>query len=207
MAKKPAPLTRPASTKAADVQAFIKAKLAEVQKRTKTARRGHLKPLEYSADPLAGVPFTGENVTDLNLAVAATVQAAAAEVRDAPEPVQASGTGPVVPEARVPHDPELAAKIAGQQRRAAQTKQVWKRTTDRQFYFVCVFDAGNQARAFLESLKLAGHLTQDGDRFIDGRALADSLGIKIPEPEYPMTVNLKEPKASRTKRAKKIGKG
>ncbi len=192
MAKKPVRATRPASTRPEDVRAFVAEKVAEAQKRAKTARRGPLKSLEYGADPLAGVPFTGDTIEDLNLAVRATCTEAAAEAGAA---------------LAAPVDPEKAARIAGQKRRAEQTKQVWKRTTDRQFYFVTVFDAGNQARAFLDALKLAGHLTQDGDRFIDGRALADSLGIAIPEPEYPMTVNLKEPKASRTKRAKKIGKG
>ena len=199
MARVPKPLLRPASTSSADVKAFVDVQLARAKATMAINRRGHLKVVKEAVNPLEAVvdQFSGDPIDDLNTAVRAIGEHIAAD------------TGPATPETGTaePVDPVQAAKVAGNKRRAAATAAVWKRTTDRSFYFCVVFDSGGQAKAFLDALRLQGKLMQDGDLFIDGRNLADALGIKIPDPEYPMTVNLKEPKNSRTKRMQKIGKG
>jgi hypothetical protein len=52
-------------------------------------------------------------------------------------------------------------------------------------YYVClVFDAGNQCDAFIKALKARVYLSEPGDMFLDGRQIADAMGIDIPAPEY-----------------------
>lgn len=157
----------------------------------RSRQRGDLKPLAYHQDPLATAKFTGAAINDLNAAISAIGDAVRAETVEAPEPI----------------DPAVAAKKAEFAAREQRVRAVWQRTTDKSYYFTVVFDAGNQARAFIDALKLQGKLMQSGDLYLDGRALADALGIALPEPNYPLVANLKEPKNSRAKRAKKIGKG
>lgn len=193
MAKPPQPLKRPASTSAADIKAFVDQRIAASRALVKARQRGELKPLTYHQDPLAGVTFTGDPINDLNAAIAGVGDAVRAETVDAPDPL-------VI-------DPAEAAKKAQFKAREQRVREVWLRTTDRSYYFSVVFDAGNQARAFLDALRVEGKLMQSGDLYIDGRALADALGIQLPEPNYPLAANLKEPKNSRAKRAKKITKG
>jgi hypothetical protein len=51
-----------------------------------------------------------------------------------------------------------------------------KSATDGSYYFVACFESGEQATAFLTGVGMdAG-----GDLFVDGRALADRMGIKLP---------------------------
>ena len=55
-------------------------------------------------------------------------------------------------------------------------------TGDGAFYFVAVFDTRDQKMAYLK----ARGLDKDGDIYIDGRAMADQEGIKIPDVKVKM---------------------
>ena len=73
---------------------------------------------------------------------------------------------------------ELDAIQAGFRDRARQEAERFKNATDSAYYFCVVFESGDQASAFLAGV---GHPRQAGDLFIDGRELADRLGIDLPK--------------------------
>lgn len=72
---------------------------------------------------------------------------------------------------------ELDAIQAGFRDRAKQEAERFKNATDSTYYFCVVFESGDQASAFLAGV---GHPRSAGDLFIDGRELADRLGIALP---------------------------
>lgn len=91
---------------------------------------------------------------------------------------------------------EERAKHAGLQNQAANEARAY----DTGFYCVLVFDAKNQCDAFVQALKARVHFSMRGDLFLDGRRIADYLGIKIPDPDYSLIVKAFDVKGSQTKR-------
>jgi hypothetical protein len=68
-----------------------------------------------------------------------------------------------------------------------------KSATDGAYYFVACFESGEQASAFLKAVGMdAG-----GDLFIDGRALADRTGVRLPKSNLRFNLGRKpDPKLS-----------
>lgn len=84
--------------------------------------------------------------------------------------------------------------------------QIRQRQADASYYTVLVFDDAGQCTAFLNALVAKAMIPRGGDLFIDGRILAQSMGIELPAPAYPMTVSVALSKG-RTKEMAKIPKG
>lgn len=73
---------------------------------------------------------------------------------------------------------ELNAVQSGFRDRMKQEQERFAGATGSNFYFCVVFDDGDQVDAFL---KATGIGPTEGDLFVDGRKLADRLGIAVPE--------------------------
>lgn len=88
-------------------------------------------------------------------------------------------------EEKYPADPEGADKTelsqlrTGFMQRAKQEAERFRTATATDYYTVLVFDDGAQCTAFLRAVGM--HNERSGDLYIDGRLLADQLGIKLPE--------------------------
>lgn len=88
-------------------------------------------------------------------------------------------------EGKYPADPEGADKTelnqlrTGFMKRAKQEAERFKTATGTDYYTVVVFDDGAQCSAFLKAVGM--HNQRSGDLYIDGRILADQLGIRLPE--------------------------
>lgn len=63
----------------------------------------------------------------------------------------------------------------------AHEKAIMTLTQDADFYCVLVFDSRDQKKAFLAGVRKKYALRFPGDIYLDGRLLADALGIQIPE--------------------------
>ena len=87
-----------------------------------------------------------------------------------------------------------------------RVRQIRERQADAGYYTVLVFDTSGQCSAFLDALVKKAMIPQGGDLFIDGRILAQSMGIELPAPEYEMTTSVALSKG-RTKDMAKIPKG
>lgn len=72
------------------------------------------------------------------------------------------------------------------QKARANVKATRQRQADASFYVVLAFDTGGQCNAFVDYLVGATIIPDSGDLFLDGRHLAEHLGIVLPAPEYPM---------------------
>lgn len=68
----------------------------------------------------------------------------------------------------------------------AHEKAIMTLTQDADFYCVLVFDSRDQKKAFLAGVRKKYALRFPGDIYLDGRLLADALGIEIPEVETKM---------------------
>ena len=74
--------------------------------------------------------------------------------------------------------------------RAKQEAERFKNTTDSTYYFCMVFESGEQASAFLAGIGYTGK----GDLFIDGREVAQSMGIDLPKAEIRYNISEKTDK-------------
>jgi hypothetical protein len=63
----------------------------------------------------------------------------------------------------------------------AHEQAIMTLTQDADFYCVLVFDSRDQKKAFLAGMRKKYALHFPGDIYLDGRLLADALGIEIPE--------------------------
>jgi hypothetical protein len=95
-------------------------------------------------------------------------------VPNAPDPIKGKVdyTGDIEADAAA----ELGAVEIGFRERMKEEAERFKGATGSDFYFVAVFDDGDQATAFLKGAGFTG----GGDLFIDGRKLADAMGIELP---------------------------
>lgn len=95
-------------------------------------------------------------------------------VPEAPDPIKGhvDYTGDIESDAAE----ELGAVEIGFRQRMKEEAERVNSTTGSDFYFVAVFDDGDQVSAFLKAAGLIG----GGDLFIDGRKLADAMGIELP---------------------------
>lgn len=112
--------------------------------------------------------FTGDPVHDLNQLATATLKAVAVE------------------KAKRKPRANLASNAASEHR-----------SYDASFYCVLIFDDAGQNHAFVDAVKAKAHIDGDGNIFLDGRRVADGLGIVLPEPAY----QLKNPEHIRVKAA------
>jgi hypothetical protein len=87
---------------------------------------------------------------------------------------------------------------------ARHEQQAAKVRADAKFYTVLVFDTGNQCQAFIDYIQVKAHLTHWGDLFLDGRAIADALGCKLPDPEYELKPQRRGVSAPTTKRLARV---
>lgn len=76
-------------------------------------------------------------------------------------------------------DVELGQIQAGFRDRMKAEAERFKSATDAGYYFVVAFESGEQAGAFLASVGVTP--TNGGDLYIDGRVLADCMGIALPK--------------------------
>jgi len=83
---------------------------------------------------------------------------------------------------------------------ARHEQQAAKARADAKFYTVLVFDTGDQCQAFIDYIQVAAHLTDWGDLFLDGRAIADALSCELPDPEYELKPQRRGVSAPITKR-------
>lgn len=70
-----------------------------------------------------------------------------------------------------------SAALEALKKRRADEQASMDLTTDGAFYFCAIFDTRDQKMAFLRALGLS----EQGDIYVDGRKLADKMGIEIPE--------------------------
>ena len=93
----------------------------------------------------------------------------------APDPIegQVDYTGQIDTDAAA----ELGAVEKGFRERMREEADRFKGATASDFYTCVVFDDGEQCTAFLKALGL----DKGGDLFVDGRVLADKLGIELPK--------------------------
>ena len=136
-------------------QALLRQNIQDGIARAKMPKRKPLKiETESVDDPLAAANFTGDPVHDLNEVIAATGRAIDAEKAK-----------------RAPHA-KLKSNASSE-----------KRSYDADFYCVLIFDTHEQNEAFVNAIKAKAHY-EAGNLFLDGRKVADGLGIVLPEPEY-----------------------
>jgi len=88
----------------------------------------------------------------------------------------------------------------------ARVKEIRERQADVGYYTVLVFDTRGQCQAFVDWLVAKHIIGRDGDLFIDGRHVAEALGVKLPPPEYEMTTSVALSQGE-TKAMLKIPKG
>lgn len=75
-------------------------------------------------------------------------------------------------------DHTLDSVQSGFRERMAAEAARFKRATDASYYFVVVCETGAQADVLLDAL---GGERKAGDLFVDGRAVADHLGVDLPK--------------------------
>lgn len=79
---------------------------------------------------------------------------------------------------------ELSELHAGFRSRMKEEANRFKTATDGSYYFVAAFESGDQCTAFLAA---CGVKIGEGDLFVDGRILADAMGVKLPVVPKPPT--------------------
>lgn len=72
----------------------------------------------------------------------------------------------------------------------ARVKEIQLRQADAGYYCVLVFDTRGQCQAFIDHLTRNFIVGREGDLFLDGRYVAEGLGIPLPSPEYTMTTKV-----------------
>lgn len=87
-----------------------------------------------------------------------------------------------------------------------RVRQIRERQADAGYYTVLVFDDSGQCSAFIDALVARHLIPRGGDLFIDGRLLAQSMGIELPPPAYEMTTSVALSKG-KTREMAKIPKG
>ncbi len=78
----------------------------------------------------------------------------------------------------------VAEAVSDDAKTAQKQADAKKAVVRRQALLVVCCDTGAQATALLNGLKVKCQLRGGGDLFVDGRHLADALGIKLPATEY-----------------------
>lgn len=118
--------------------------------------------------------------------------AAARAMPRRPEIDYLQGTADPIDESRYPGNAEgdaaeeLDQVAAGFRERAANEAARRQAATDGGRYFVMCFASSDQVDAFLRAVKVD---KRDGDLFVDGRKVADRLGIEMP-PDPPRSFKL-----------------
>lgn len=102
------------------------------------------------------------------------------------------------------HKAQVARDGKRHAHRQASEAQAW---SDAKFYTVLVFDAGNQCQAFIDFIQARAHLSESGDLFLDGRAVADAIGCELPEPSYKLKPRKSGAKRTITKKLARKGDG
>ncbi|WDH77912.1 hypothetical protein PTQ19_10300 [Microbacterium esteraromaticum] len=70
---------------------------------------------------------------------------------------------------------EFTALEHGYRNRAKAESDRFKRATDNEYWFAVCFDSREEKERFLERAGLIAH----GDKYLDGRFVADSLGVNL----------------------------
>jgi hypothetical protein len=76
---------------------------------------------------------------------------------------------------------ETSALLSGFQDRARQEAARFELATDSEFWFAVYFQSREQKEAFLQLLDWLS----EGDKYLNGLALAEKLGLKLPEVKLP----------------------
>lgn len=79
---------------------------------------------------------------------------------------------------------DLDAVQKGFRDRIKNENNRFKLSTDSEYWFAACFQTREQKEAFLKALDLLEH----GDKYIDGRLLAEKLGIELPAADVPYRV-------------------
>ncbi len=74
---------------------------------------------------------------------------------------------------------ELDALARGFRERTAREDERFRLATDSEYWFALCFKSREEKDAFLRAARLV-HL---GDKYLDGRAAASTLGVDLPEPD------------------------
>lgn len=92
-----------------------------------------------------------------------------------------------IDESKLPGDPEgdCASELdhvhQGFRDRQKAEAERFKNATDTGYYFTVIFETGTQAEAVLKAMGCAPQA--GGDLFVDGRVLAEKLGVDLPKSE------------------------
>lgn len=102
-------------------------------------------------------------------------------------------------------------KLSGEElekwkRNRERVRQIRQRQADAGYYTVICFDTAGQCQAWIDYLVRQKLIPSGGDLFVDGRILAESMGCKLPAPEYEMTTSVALAQGE-TKTMPKIPKG
>ncbi len=76
---------------------------------------------------------------------------------------------------------EMVAMSTGFKERAQQEAARFELATDSEFWFAVAFQSREQKEAFLAAMQWL----QNGDKYLNGVALADQMGIDIPQVQLP----------------------
>ncbi len=101
-------------------------------------------------------------------------------VPEVPDPMQGVEIGEEMPRGEQAVVVLKASEKAIRDARANE-QAIMQLTQDADFYFVSVFDSRDQKKAFLAGVRAKYGVGFPGDIYIDGRLLADALGIEIPD--------------------------
>jgi hypothetical protein len=148
-------------------------------------KREPLEHLQYEGDPLEGKRFSEDPLGELNDLI--------------------KHTGAAIKKARAKFAAEAKKKVSEEDQHVRHQHRDIKAWTDVKFYTVVVFDAGNQCTAFIDALKVKCHLSAHQDLFLDGRDIADALGIELPLPDYQLKSHRTDVKKALTKRLARKG--
>lgn len=76
---------------------------------------------------------------------------------------------------------DLDAVQKGFRERMKNESNRFELATDSEYWFAACFQTREQKEAFLKAIDLIAH----GDKYIDGRLLAEKLGIEVPDANVP----------------------
>lgn len=94
---------------------------------------------------------------------------------------------------------EVSATLQAFKDRAAREKERFDLVTDSEYWVALCFQSRGEKTAFLSALDLL----KEGDKYLDGRLLADKLGITLPEEVVPYNTSDKvDPKLTPLARGK-----
>ena len=121
---------------------------------TRASKGAQLKALSYSRNPLKGAKL------------------------DERKPLEAIDTA-----VRIVHEEAQKETNKLSERLKAESAST-DRMLDTGYYCVVVFDTMKQCDAFIGALKVKRHITDLHNLFLDGRDVANAVGIEIPPAEY-----------------------